>query len=130
MNPYPPASEAVDTHLSKAIDTLQRSTEQGIGRIETRIGEMATKDAVEAHVARLDQRDDHIELRMTAGFDSVKSEMSAGFGAITARDAERDKAAEKRDEARDSKFARRMTWTLTGMGLVWGVIQFFITLYL
>lgn len=124
MNPYPPAAEAVDSHLSKAIETLQRSTEQGIGRIESRMGEMATKDAVEAHVARLDQRDDHLELRMDAGFASVKADMSAGFAAISTRDAERDRAAEKRDAARDSKFARRMTWTLTIIGLIWGVTQF------
>lgn len=81
------------------------------------MGEMATKDAVEAHVARLDQRDDHLEVRMDAGFSSVKSEMSAGFAAITARDAARDEAAQKRDDRRDAKFARRMGWTLTATGL-------------
>lgn len=125
-SPYPPVSEAVDSHLSKAIDTLQRSTEQGIGRIESRIGEMATKDAVEAHVARLDQRDDHLELRMDAGFASVKSEMTVGFNNIAARDEKRDQAAKDRDEKRDQTFAKRMTWTISIMAIVWGVVQFFI----
>lgn len=124
MNPYPPASEIADSHLSKAIDTLQRSTEQGFGRIESRIGEMATKDAVEAHVARLDQRDDHLELRMDAGFASVKSEMTAGFNGITTRDEKRDQAAKDRDAKRDQTFSRRMTWTISIMALVWGVVQF------
>lgn len=135
MNPYPPAAEAVDTHLSKSIENLQRATEQGIGRIETRMGEMATKEAVAAHVARLDQRDDHLESRMMTGLDSVKSEMTAGFASVAARDAERDAATEKReiardqaakerDEERDKKFTRRMTWTLTTVGILVSVIQF------
>lgn len=135
MNAYPLASEAVDTHLSKSIDGLQRSTEQGLDRIERRIDNMATKDAVEAHVARLDQRDDHLESRMITGFDSVKSEMTAGFASVAARDAERDAATEKReiardqaakdrDEERDKKFTRRMTWTLTAVGILISVIQF------
>lgn len=138
MNPpYPPASEVADSHLSKAIDALQRSTEQGIGRIENRMGEMATKDAVEAHVARLDQRDDHLESRMQTGFESVKSKMTEGFASVASRDAERDAAAEKRetardnaakdrDEDRDKRFARRMTWTLTVVGIAWTIMQFFI----
>ena len=138
MNPsYPPAAEIADGHLSKAIDTLQRGVEQGFVRIESRIGESATKDAVEAHVARLDQRDDHIESRMDAGFDAVKKEMSTGFAGVAARDAERDLAQEKReiardtaakerDEARDKKFAQRMTWTLTIVGIAFTAFQIFI----
>lgn len=127
MNPsYPPAAEAVDSHLSKAIDSLQRSTEQGIGRIESRMGEMATKDAVEAHVARLDQRDDHLDSKMVAGFESVKSSMTAGFASVAARDAERDAAAEKRDANRDAKFARRMTWTISCVALAFTAFQLFI----
>lgn len=126
MNPYPPASEAVDTHLSKSIENLQRATEQGIGRIETRMGEMATKEAVAAHVARLDQRDDHLESRMMTGFDSVKSDMTIQFAAVATRDAERDVAAEKRENQRQNSTNRRMTWMFAGLGLLLTVWSTFI----
>lgn len=137
MNPYPEASKVADDSLKDTINTLQRFMEQSTGRIETRIGEMATKDAVEAHVARLDQRDDHLETRMVSGFDKVTSEMASGFASVATRDAERDNAQEKReiardtaakerDELRDKKFSQRMTWTLTIVGIAFTAFQVFI----
>lgn len=116
MNPsYPSAAEAVDSHLSKAIDNLAATTNTGIDRIERRIDNMATKDALQAQVARLDLRVDHVETKI-----------DAGFKANEARDAKRDQAAKERDEARDRKFAQRMTWTLAVAGLLWSVAQWLI----
>lgn len=118
MNPsYPPAAEAVDSHLSKSIDTLTDTTRDGFNRVESQMREMATKDAVNAQVARLDLRVDHTESKMATGFAAVETKMTDGFQSIQDRDEKRDEAAAARDEERDKKFARRMTWTLTGVGL-------------
>ena len=128
MNPYPAAAEAVDSHLSKAIDKLDETTSQGFTRIEAQMRDMATKDAVNAHVARLDLRVDHAEKYMESGMQKLEKEMALGFADLRARDVERDDAAEKRDADRDKKFSRRMTWTISIFGLGWAITQFFITL--
>ena len=108
------------------MEGLRNTVETGFDRIDRRMDSMVTKDAFKAEVSRLDQRDDHLESRLNSGFESIEAKMNAGFATIAGRDADRDRAAEKRDEDRDKKFARRMTWTISIAGLVWGVSQFFI----
>lgn len=130
MNPYPQAAEAVDGHLSKSIDTLTATTRDGFNRVENQMREMATKDAVNAQVARLDTRVDHAESQAELKFKSVEETMNQGFKTIEERDKARDEAAAKRDEDRDKKFARRMTWTLTGVSLAFGFYTTFIAPFL
>lgn len=126
MNPYPPAAEAVDSHLSKSIDTLTATTRDGFNRVEHQMREMATKDAVDAQVQRLDLRVDNTDNRMESGFKAMESKVAEGFALVAARDEQRDNAAQKRDSDRDAKFARRMTWTLTCVGLAFGFYTTFI----
>lgn len=120
------SSEQLDGFLSGSIEGLRGSMEKGFERVERQIGGMATKDVLRAEVERLNQRDDHLETRMDAGFAEIKSRVDAGFMAISTRDAERDRAAEARDSARDAKFARRLTWTLTGVGLAFAAWTTFV----
>ena len=63
---------------------------------------------------------------MEAGFAEVKASVAEGFSEIASRDVERDVAAKERDDKRDAKFARRMTWTLTTVGLAFTVFQVFV----
>lgn len=123
MNPtYPPTAEAVDNHLSKSIDKLDQTTNDGFKRIEAQMREMATKDAVEAHVARLDLRVDHTNEKMDTGFEKFEREMAKGFAELKARDAERDADFEKREERRSSKQRWVLGYSMTGAGVVSGIV--------
>lgn len=126
MNPSSTQADAMDSYLSGSIEGLRNSMEKGFDRVERRIDTMVSKDVLTAEVERLNQRDDHLESKMEAGFAEIKAEVSSGFSAIATRDVERDAAAEKRDAARDAKFARRMTWTLTVVGLAFTAFQVFV----
>lgn len=97
----------MDNYLSQSIEGLRGSMEKGFDRVERRIETMVSREVLTAEVSRLDQRDNHLESTMEAGFKEVESKMEAGFSELKARDAKRD-----------ATFARRMTWTLTGVGLV------------
>lgn len=127
MNVPPSFGESMDNYLSQSIEGLRGSMEKGFDRVERRIETMVSREVLTAEVARLDQRDNHLESTMLAGFKEVESKMEAGFSELRARDAERDQAAAERDEKRDRVFARRMTWTLTIAGLLWAVAQIFLT---
>lgn len=122
MSPYPPASEAVDTQLSKAIDSLEATTRDGFNRVELQMRDMATKDAVEAHVSRLDLRVDHTVERMESGFAKFEKEMAKGFLELRERDNERDKEFEKREENRSSKQRWVLGWGLTAAGVLSGIV--------
>lgn len=124
MNPYPEASEAVDKHLSKAIESLETTTKDGFRRVEGQMQNMATKDAVNAQVARLDLRVDHVAERTDAGLAAVEEKMVAGFSNLEARDAKRDQEARDRDEDRDKKVTRRVGWLFAAAGLGFTTIQF------
>lgn len=126
MNPPSTQVDAMDNYLSGSIEGLRGSMEAGFDRVERRIDTMVSKDVLTAEVQRLNQRDDHLESKMTSGFSEVKSEMNEGFTAISIRDTERDAAAEKREDARQSKNNRRTTWTISIFAIVWGIVQFFI----
>lgn len=126
MNPYPATAEAVDNHLSNAIKGLEKTTEKGFDRVERRLESTASKDAVEAQITRLDLRIDHSNENTAERLKSLDLKMDSGFQAIEERDAKRDAAAEKRDDERDKKFSRRMTWTLTVVGLSFTAFQLFI----
>jgi len=126
MNPTSTQADAMDNYLSGSIEGLRNSMEKGFDRVERRIDTMVSKDVLTAEVERLNQRDDHLESKMEAGFAEIKAEVSAGFSAIAARDVERDAAAKERDDKRDAKFARRMTWTLTAVGLAFGLWSTFV----
>lgn len=126
MNPSSTHADAMDSYLSGSIEGLRNSMEKGFDRVERRIDTMVSKDVLTAEVERLNQRDDHLESKMEAGFAEIKAEVSAGFSAIATRDVARDAAAKERDDKRDAKFARRMTWTLTTVGLAFGVWSTFI----
>lgn len=123
MNPTSTQADAMDNYLSGSIEGLRNSMEKGFDRVERRIDTMVSKDVLTAEVERLNQRDDHLESKMEAGFAEIKAEVSAGFTAIATRDVERDAAAKDRDDKRDGKFARRMTWTLTAVGLAFTAFQ-------
>ena len=126
MNPRSTQVDSMDNHLSGSIEGLRNSMEKGFDRVERRIDTMVSKDVLTAEVERLNQRDDHLESKMEAGFAEVKASMAEGFSEIAARDVGRDVAAKERDDKRDSKFARRMTWTLTVVGLAFTVFQVFV----
>lgn len=126
MNTQPSPGENMDNYLSQSIEGLRGSMEKGFDRVERRIETMVSREVLTAEVSRLDQRDNHLESTMEAGFKEVESKMEAGFSELRARDTERDKAAEARDAQRDAVFARRMTWTLSIIGVVWAVTQFFL----
>lgn len=126
MNPYPEASEAVDQHLSKAIESLETTTKDGFRRVEGQMREMATKDAVNAQVARLDLRVDHVTERMDTGLEAVEKEMASGFARLEARDAKRDKEFRDREDERDKKYSRRVGWTITSVGVGVSVVSFVI----
>lgn len=126
MNPTSTQADAMDNYLSGSIEGLRNSMEKGFDRVERRIDTMVSKDVLTAEVERLNQRDDHLESKMETGFAEIKAEVSAGFTAIASRDVERDTAAKERDDKRDAKFARRMTWTLTAVGLAFTAFQIFI----
>lgn len=124
MNPYPQAAEAVDQHLSKAIESLETTTKDGFRRVEGQMRDMATKDAVNAQVARLDLRVDHANDKMNTGFSKFEKEMTAGFAELKARDAQRDQEFRDREDARDQKYSRRVGWTITSVGVGVSVISF------
>lgn len=126
MNPHQTPTDAMDNYLSQSIEGLRGSMEKGFDRVERRIETMVSREVLTAEVSRLDQRDDHLESTMEAGFKEVESKMEAGFTDLRARDTERDKAAEARDARRDAVFARRLTWTLTVVGLTFAAWTTFI----
>lgn len=126
MNPNQTPTDAMDNYLSQSIEGLRGSMEKGFDRVERRIETMVSREVLTAEVSRLDQRDDHIESTMEAGFKEVESKMEAGFSDLRARDDERDAAAEARDAKRDATFARRMTWTIPIIGIIWAITQFFV----
>lgn len=126
MNAYPPAAEVVDAHLSQSLEGMRASMEKGFDRVERRIDEMATKEAVNAHIKRLDERDNSIENKVDNGFREVRDEMKAGFTSIEKRDIERDRAALAKDEIRDKNVKQRVTWLIAGAGIVLTAVQLII----
>lgn len=122
MPPYPPASEAVDQQLSKAIGSLETTTKDGFRRVEGQMRDMATKDAVNAQVARLDLRVDHVSERVDIGIAALEKEMAVGFSELRARDAERDKDFDKREERRSSKQRWVLGVGLTAAGVLSGIV--------
>lgn len=126
MSPYSESSEAVDNHLSLQITELRQDMRDGFKRQDDKWDQVVLKGEFNATVQRLDAKDQHLESKMDTSFSQLEAKLNAGFATIAGRDADRDRAAEKRDEERDKKFARRMTWTLTAVGLAWTVAQFFI----
>ena len=120
---YPPAAEAVDTHLSQSLESLRSSMENGFTRIEGQMRDLVLKDTFRSEVSRLDQADRNLEQKLDGAFNVLESKMESGFAAIEVRDEKRDKEAAARDAERDSKFARRMGWTLTCVGLGFTAFQ-------
>ena len=129
MNPYPPASEAVDNHLSKAIDSLELTTRDGFRDVKTQLSGMATKDAVEAQVARLDMRVDHVTERLDAGLGSLSKEMTAGFARLEARDSQRDADFRDREDERDKKYSRRVGWTISVVAIGVSIVTYVLNNY-
>ena len=126
MTPPSTQADSMDNYLSGSIEGLRNSMEKGFDRVERRVDTMVSKDVLTAEVERLNQRDDHLESKMEAGFAEVKASMAEGFSEIASRDVERDAAAKDRDDKRDAKFARRMTWTLTVVGIAFTAFQIFV----
>lgn len=124
MNAYPVTSEAVDNHLKDAITSLDTTTREGFRDVKDQMRGMATKDAVEAHVARLDLRVDHTNEKMDTGFEKFEKEMAKGFAELKARDAKRDEDFRAREDARDTKYSRRVGWTITAVGVGVSVVSF------
>lgn len=128
MNPaYPPTSEAVDNHLKEAITSLDTTTREGFRDVKSQIRDMATKDAVEAHVARLDREIYHTNEKMDTGFEKFEKEMAKGFAELRVRDAARDQQFKDREDERDKKYSRRVGWTITSVGVGVSFVSFVIT---
>lgn len=111
MNPYPAASEAVDGHLSSAIDGLRGDMRTSFDRVERRLDNMVTQDAFKSEVTRLDQADKHLDDKMKEGFSALKTQVEDGFKSVEARDVQRDKTGKQ-----------RITWLLVLAGLISGVV--------
>lgn len=124
MNPYPPAAEAVDGHLAKSIDTLTDTTRDGFNRVEAQMRDMASKDSVNAQVARLDTRIDHIDEKVEDGFAQIKKDMQVGFAELKARDSERDDQFKAREDERDKKYSRRVGWTISAVAIGVSILTF------
>lgn len=125
MNPsYPVTSEAVDNHLKEAITALDTTTREGFRDVKDQMRGMATKDAVEAHVTRLDREIFHTNEKMDTGFEKFEKEMAKGFADLKARDLKRDAEFKEREDARDTKYSRRVGWTITSVGVGVSVVTF------
>ena len=118
--------DSMDNYLSQSIEGLRGSMESGFERVERRMDSMVSRDAFNAEVARLNQRDDHLEERFSSGLEELEVRVDSGFAGIERRELQREERARARDEARDVRFARRMTWSLAVVGLLWTVAQFFV----
>lgn len=128
MNPaYPPTSEAVDNHLKEAITSLDTTTREGFRDVKSQIRDMATKDAVEAHVARLDREIYHTNEKMDTGFEKFEKEMARGFAELQVRDAARDQQFKDREDERDKKYSRRVGLTITSVGVGVSFVSLVIT---
>lgn len=127
MNPYPTASEAVDTHLSKSIETLTNTTRDGFNRVESQMRDMATKDSVNAQVARLDLRVDHVNEKVDSGFAEVKLDMAKGFADLKQRDLDRDDQFRAREDERDKRYSRRVGWTISAVAVGVSILSFIIS---
>lgn len=124
MTAYPPTSEAVDNHLSAAITSLDTTTREGFRDVKDQMRGMATKDAVEAHVTRLDREIFHTNEKMDTGFEKFEKEMAKGFADLKARDLKRDAEFKEREDARDAKYSRRVGWTITSVGVGVSLVTF------
>lgn len=124
MNPYPPAAEAVDGHLSKAIDSLETTTREGFRDVKDQMRGMATKDAVDAQVARLDLRVNHVESKVDSGLSDVKNDMALGFAELKQRDIDRDEQFKNREDERDKKYSRRVGWTISAVAVGVSIVTF------
>lgn len=116
----------MDNHLSLQVTELWQDMRDGFKRQDDKWDQVVLKGEFNATIQRLDAKDQHLDSKMDTSFSQLEAKLNAGFATIAGRDADRDRAAEKRDEERDKKFARRMTWTLTVVGLAWTVAQFFV----
>lgn len=99
--PYPPAAEAVDQALARAIDTLRETTThsisalqatltEGLSRVERRMDDLVTKGEFAATVSRLDAKDDQLDTKIETGFQSIRREVSEGFQDVKDDDRERN----------------------------------------
>lgn len=87
--------------------------ESGFDRLDRQIHGMVSKDTHKAEILRLDQRVDKIEDQFERRFEELKTSMAAGFEELKRRDLERDADFRNREEARDTKYGRRVGWTIT-----------------
>lgn len=124
MTDYPPGAQAADENISRGISDLRGTVEAGFDRVERRMDSMVTKDAHAADISRLDQRVDHINEKVDAGFETVKKDMALGFAELRARDTERDDQFKNREDERDKKFSRRVGWTIAAVGVGVSVVSF------
>ena len=85
--PYPIVAEVADSHLSRAIESLDRKVSDGFDKVDRRIDTMVTRDAFEATVQRLDARDE-------SGFKDMELKVSKGFTDV--READRDRNTKNR----------------------------------
>lgn len=124
--PYPPASEAVDQHLSSSIDALRTTTESGFSRVDSSIRELVTRGEFSATIQRLDARDDQIDNRVTAvsehltqkidtGITSVKSDMTTQFTTLRAE-----------DDKRTTKTRWLLGTLVVAAGLAWQIVSRFL----
>ena len=92
--PYPIVAEVADSHLSRAIESLDRKVSEGFDKVDRRIDTMVTRDAFDATVQRLDARDEHLDAKVESGFKDMELKVSKGFTDV--READRDRNTKNR----------------------------------
>lgn len=88
--PYPTVSEVADSHLSRAIESLDRKVSDGFDKVDRRIDTMVTRDAFDATVQRLDARDEHLDAKVESGFKDMDVKVAEGFRSVREADRERN----------------------------------------
>ena len=71
--PYPIVSEVADSHLSRAIESLDRKVSDGFDKVE-----------------RLDARDEHLDAKVESGFKDMDVKVAEGFRSVREADRERN----------------------------------------
>lgn len=124
--PYPPASEAVDQHLSSSIDALRATTESGFTRVDSSIRELVTRGEFSATIQRLDARDDQIDTRVTTVNEHLTQKMDSGLSSVKSDMATQFTALRTEDDKRTTKTRWLLGTIVVAAGLAWQIVSRFL----
>jgi di/tripeptidase len=124
--PYPPASEAVDQHLSSSIDALRTTTEAGFSRVDSSIRELVTRGEFSATIQRLDARDDQIDTRVTTVSEHLTQKMDSGLSSVKSDMATQFTALRTEDDKRTTKTRWLLGTIVVAAGLAWQIVSRFL----